>query len=79
MKRIKKQVLFIIMGLSFLMPAIKADAVDISVTEQRIINEDKVLYADSIVKRYRLYQGRYQYRRWNETRGYWVDPAWIDI
>lgn len=23
--------------------------------------------------------GGYQYRRWNATRGYWVDPYWIDI
>ncbi len=20
-----------------------------------------------------------QYRRWNATRGYWVDPHWIDL
>lgn len=23
--------------------------------------------------------GRIQYRRWNATRGYWVDPYWIDL
>lgn len=23
--------------------------------------------------------GRLQYRRWNATHGYWVDPEWIDI
>lgn len=34
-------------------------------------------YADVIVKYYRLYYGEPQYRRWNETRGYWVDPYWI--
>ena len=26
---------------------------------------------------YRNLDGRLQYRRWNETRGYWVDPDWI--
>lgn len=23
--------------------------------------------------------GRIQYRRWNATRGYWMDPCWIDL
>lgn len=36
-------------------------------------------YADVIVKKYRDYNGVIQYRRWNETRGYWVDPYWISI
>ncbi len=35
--------------------------------------------ADVIVVKNRIYQGRYQFRRWNETRGYWVDPYWIDL
>lgn len=36
-------------------------------------------YADVIVYKFRLYNGKQQYRRWNETRGYWVDPYWIDM
>ena len=36
-------------------------------------------YADVIVTKYRAYQGLFQKRRWNETRGYWVDPEWITI
>ncbi len=35
--------------------------------------------ADVIVIKQRLYQGRLQYRRWNQTQGYWVDPYWIDM
>lgn len=35
--------------------------------------------ADVIVVRYRTYNGVYQYRRWNQTQGYWVDPEWIDM
>lgn len=35
--------------------------------------------ADVIVYKYRFENGKYQYRRWNETRGYWVDPYWIDV
>jgi len=34
--------------------------------------------ADVIVKIERIYEGRVQWRRWNETQGYWVDPYWID-
>ncbi len=34
--------------------------------------------ADVIVTKFRYYEGKYQYRRWNQTRGYWVDPEWID-
>lgn len=26
-----------------------------------------------------LADGTIQKRRWNETRGYWVDPHWIDV
>lgn len=38
-----------------------------------------VPYADVIVTKTRIYNGKQQYRRWNETRGYWVDPYWIDL
>ncbi len=32
-----------------------------------------------IVKKYRVSNGVLQYRRWNETRGYWVDKKWITM
>lgn len=35
--------------------------------------------ADVIVRKYRKYNDVLQYRRWNETRGYWVDPEWINM
>ncbi len=35
--------------------------------------------ADVIVTKFRIYGNMAQYRRWNQTRGYWVDPEWIDI
>lgn len=36
--------------------------------------------ADVIYWRYRtLSDGTIQKRRWNATRGYWVDPDWIDV
>ena len=33
---------------------------------------------DEILLYTRMYNGRLQYRRWNTTRNYWVDPYWID-
>ena len=36
-------------------------------------------YADVVIKVYRNNNGVIQYRRWNETRGYWVDPYWINL
>lgn len=36
-------------------------------------------YADKIVTKYRVSNGVLQYRRWNQTQGYWVDPDWIDM
>lgn len=37
-------------------------------------------YSDIIETKFRTtWDGRIQYRRWNATRGYWVDPAWIDL
>ncbi len=35
--------------------------------------------ADVIRTKYRVYNHKLQKRRWNETRGYWVDPYWITI
>ena len=36
--------------------------------------------ADEIVMKFRIINGKkLQYRRWNQTRGYWVDKDWIDM
>ncbi len=36
-------------------------------------------YAEQIITKFRRYNGMLQYRRWNATKGYWVDPDWIDV
>lgn len=33
--------------------------------------------ADVIVTKFRVINGVVQYRRWNETKGVWVDDDWI--
>lgn len=35
--------------------------------------------ADVIEVRFREYNGKRQYRRYNDTRGRWVDDHWIDL
>lgn len=35
--------------------------------------------ADVIEAIFRWNNGVIQYRRWNATWGYWVDPDWIDV
>lgn len=34
---------------------------------------------DTIITKYRLYNDKIQYRRWNATKGVWVDPYWITV
>lgn len=36
-------------------------------------------YADEIVMKFRVHNNKVQYRRWNQTRGYWVDKDWITL
>lgn len=49
-----------------------------------ITNNEKVIELeqrseDQIVIKYRLHNGKRQYRRWNKTKKCWVDPKWIDL
>lgn len=46
------------------------------VTEEVIVPSPR---ADIIERKYRIHNGIEQYRRWNRTQGYWVDPYWINI
>ena len=36
-------------------------------------------YKDVIETKFRSYKNKVQYRRWNATRGYWVDKDWITL
>lgn len=43
------------------------------------LQEDVNPYSIYIVKRYRTYNGKLQYRRYNTKTNKWVDPYWIDV
>ncbi len=58
----------------------KAEAAQMqNVLELSASDEGIVPYADVIVKKFRVINGVMQYRRWNETKGYWVDSDWITL
>ena len=43
-----------------------------------VISEETSRVSDLIETKYRYHNGHVQYRRWNSTKGYWVDPDWIN-
>ena len=40
-------------------------------------NDIGLMSSDVIEYKFREYKNRLQYRRWNATRKFWVDPYWI--
>lgn len=79
----KKSLISIIITLSLVLslfcsiPAIAAESSHATASTENSIIEP---YSDIIVKRYRMTtNGVLQYRRWNETKKYWVDPYWINV
>lgn len=74
MKKIAK-LLFTACMLTVLAPSFCANASVLTVSSN--ISETMQPRASVIVYKFRNYKGRMQYRRWNETKGCWVDPAWI--
>lgn len=79
MKKFKK-LLFGAFMLTVLTPAFSANASDNTISANDYVTIDTIQPRSSVIVRvYRIYNGRPQYRRWNETKGCWVDPAWINL
>lgn len=60
----------------------QTDAYNIIETENACImyaDEQIASRADVIETKIRSYYGIVQYRRWNKTRGYWMDDDWINL
>lgn len=50
-----------------------------SISTNFLDENDKIVFSsDIIIYKYRVNNGRLQYRRWNDTQGKWVDNYWID-
>jgi len=75
MRKIKKILVTIAAGVVILNTFNAASAI----ASAAVYNTDDGImpYADEIETKWRVSLGRLQYRRWNVTRGYWVDPEWI--
>ncbi len=76
MRKIKKILVTIAAGVVILNTF---NAASISADAAAYNTDDGVCmpYADEIETKWRINRGVLQYRRWNATRGYWVDPDWI--
>lgn len=60
--------------------SVSAAEVEQDVQEQTIQSDIGIVpCADEIVTKFRINKDKVQYRRWNQTRGYWVDKKWIDL
>lgn len=71
----KKIRMFVFSAMLILSPALSVRA---KITND-FVQSISLQRADVIVKKYRVFNGVLQYRRWNETRGYWVDKKWITM
>ena len=64
-------------------PAVSVSAAEVeSESQVQTIQNDDIGIApcaDEIVTKFRLNKDKLQYRRWNQTRGYWVDKHWINL
>lgn len=74
----KKLIVVLALALMISGSVLSASAVENQVVEQSSENGGTIVpIADEIVTKFRVYNGKYQYRHWNETYGYWVEPDWI--
>ena len=76
----KRKVSVVLMVLSLGIMGATATASDIAIAEENgVISEETSRVSDLIEMKYRYHNGHLQCRRWNSTKGYWVDADWIDL
>lgn len=76
MRKLVITLLLVLSLFSICLPVYAAEVRNPEASETETVIEPR---ADVIVYKYRTYNGKIQYRRWNETQGYWVDPYWRDV
>ena len=83
MKRASVLLVLFILCFSMLLPvSVSAKEIEIkSPTPVTSIYSEQTISprADVIVVKFRVYNGVLQYRRWNETWGYWVYDYWKNV
>lgn len=76
MRKIKKVLIAIAAGVVMLNTFNAASAIASAAAYN---TDDGIMpYADEIETKWRYNRGVLQYRHWNATRGYWVEPEWIN-
>ena len=75
----RKLIVALLIVLTLFSVCLPANAAEVEVPETSESESVIEPRADVIVFKYRTYNGVYQFRRWNETQGYWVDPYWINM
>lgn len=75
----KKAVIFaLIMSLMNIGMTVGANGMTV-VQDAATIQDVESRVSDTIEMKYRYLNGHLQYRRWNATQGYWVDPYWRNM
>lgn len=80
--KFKKLLTVLLLGiLLFTFPSMaSAQEINHRNANQTISSETSITpLSDVIITKYRIYNGKRQYRRWNESRQCWVDAYWITI
>lgn len=76
----KKKIMIFILSLSLMNIGMTVGANEVTVVQETEITQDvEERIADEIIMKYRYLNGHLQYRRWNATQGYWVDPYWRNM
>ena len=76
----KKKIMIFILSLSLMNIGMTVEANEVTVVQETEITQDvEERIADEIIMKYRYLNGHLQYRRWNATQGYWVDPYWRNM
>ena len=76
----KKKIMIYILSLSLMNIGMTVGANEVTVVQETEITQDvEERIADEIIMKYRYLNGHLQYRRWNATQGYWVDPYWRNM
>ena len=73
-------VLLLIASLGIIGTTALANDMDMTIGQDYEVTQDvESRVSDTIETKYRYHNGHLQYRRWNATKGRWVDPDWTNL
>lgn len=79
MRVLKKAVFILGVAISLTLPiSVYAENVNVPQIEEDGEGDISVCSEDQIKYYYRVVDGVLQFRRWNVTRGYWIDATWLN-